>query len=95
MLLSFINKALPILIQGFGASLVPISLFTADDIYTAVSPTVDLPMNSILYSTTIKDSNLTSQRVRLGALPLKLARGYKTKFYILTNKLNKEHLLYA
>ena len=32
----FINKALPILIQGFGASLVLISSFTADDGHTAL-----------------------------------------------------------
>lgn len=38
----FINKALPILIQEFGASIVLISFFTADDSHTALTRTVTL-----------------------------------------------------
>lgn len=76
MCLSFTNKALPISVQGFGASLAPISFFTADDIYTAVSPTVDLPMNSILYSTVIRVSNPSSHLVKMSVLPLELSHRY-------------------
>ena len=58
-------------------SLALISFLTADDSHTKTfSPLWPYFLNSILRNTVLTDSNRTSQRVRLGALPLKLAHGY-------------------
>ena len=71
----FINKALPILIQGFGASLALISFLTVDDSHTTL-PAPWPYLKTILRNTTLVDLNHTSRPVKLGALPLKLPRGY-------------------
>ena len=70
LLSSFTNKALPISVQGFGASLAPVSFLTAwQHLHNEPVHLKTYFLNSILYSTAIQDSNPNSRPVRTGVLP--------------------------